>query len=324
MGALALHRALPLHPTFVAPGFLVFTGFVIVTVAKAAVLAVGLVGGMVEIGLFPGLAVPRPGLLAPRSGTMPDDPDQLCRAAVRAMFSMQRHKLIEADSMLARAFDLAPRGTYLAWRAQIKAIQKVEKHASDHQALREEARQLIAQAIELEPNNSVVLAALANTHGQLLAEDARSLVLAERSVRLNPANPMAWWALSSASVYTSRPERAYDCAVRGRRLSALSPHRFWWNNQQFGASLVLGRLEEALHFCELAHAENPGFRPPLRYLIGLYAHNKRFDEAMDASLRLKDIEPDFEVVQLLKDKSYPASLLHRAPGLDIDQVRAVM
>lgn len=263
-------------------------------------------------------------VLAPRSDTMPDDPDQLCRAAVRAMFSMQRHKLIEADSMLARAFDLAPRGTYLAWRAQIKAIQKVEKHASDHQALREEARQLIAQAIELEPNNSVVLAALANTHGQLLAEDARSLVLAERSVRLNPANPMAWWALSSASVYTSRPERAYDCAVRGRRLSALSPHRFWWNNQQFGASLVLGRLEEALHFCELAHAENPGFRPPLRYLIGLYAHNKRFGEAMDASLRLKDIEPDFEVVQLLKDKSYPASLLHRAPGLDIDQVRAVM
>ena len=263
-------------------------------------------------------------ILAPRCGAVSDDPDQLCRAAIRAMFSMQRQRLLQADAMLARAFDLAPRGIYLAWRAQIKAIQKVERHCADVQGLRDQARQLVAQALELEPNNSMVLAALANTHGQLLAEHDRSRVLAERSVLLNPANPMAWWALSSANVYTGHAERAYDCAMTGRRLSALSPHRFWWNNQQFGASLALGRLEEALHFCKLAHAENPGFRPPLRYLIGLYAHAGEFDKALEASRRLKEIEPDFEILRLVRDRDYPASLLHRAPGLDIDQVRALI
>lgn len=263
-------------------------------------------------------------IVVPRCSTVPDDPDQLCRAAIRSIFSMESIKLVQADAMLAKAFVLAPRGAYLAWRAQIKAIQKVEKHCSDYQSLRDEARQLIAQALELEPNNSMVLALLANTCGQLLTEDGRSQVLAERSVLLNSANPMAWWALSSANVYTNRSKQAYDCAVVGQRLSTLSPYRFWWDNQRFGASLVLGRVEEALRFCELAHAENPHFRPPLRYLIGLYANQKRFDEAMHASLRLKEIEPDFEIVQLVKDRSYPASLLHRTPGLDIDQVQMLL
>ena len=258
------------------------------------------------------------------TGEPSDDPDRLCRAGIAAMFTMQRHKLIEADALFARAFDLAPRGTYLAWRAQLKTIQKVERHSDDIAALKEEGRFLAARALELEPNNSVVLAALSNTHGQLLAEHDRSRFLAERSVLLNPANPMAWWALSSSNVYTRHLDNAYQCAATGRKLSLLSPHRFWWDNQLFASSLVLGRLDEALHFCKLAHAENPSFRPPLRYLIGLHAHQGRLDDAMDAADRLKAIEPDFEIARLTQDGDYPASLLHRAPGLDVRTINALI
>lgn len=278
-----------------------------------------------DLDLFDALINAFDDMLAPRQGGRPqDDPDQLCRLAVRNMFSMQKQKLVEADEMLKRAFDLNPRGIYLAWRAQIKTIQKVERHGDDPAALKEEGWQLGARALELEPNNSMVLSALSNTFGQLLSEHGKSRLLAERSVRLNPANPMAWWALSSSSVYTGQPAKAYDCAARGQRLSVMSPYRFWWYNQRFGASLVLGRIEEAMHFCEAAHLENPVFRPPLRYLIGMYAHQERFDEAVAVVDRLKRMEPEFEVGQLIGDGDYPASLLRRAPGLAIDKVGAML
>lgn len=251
---------------------------------------------------------------------VPDDPDLLCRRAIRQVFLMRPDSTALAEALFARAHDLRPRGLYLAWRAQIKAIQRVERHLNDEAMLKDAGAEFCARALEAEPNNSMVLATVANTFGHLLRDSERPLYLARRSVMLNPSNPMGWWALSSANVYAGNISASYENAVTARNLALTSPHRFWWDNQLFGAALITGNLDEARRLAEACVAQNADFRPPFRYLIALYANAGRQEEAARVADRLRLIEPDFDVDRLMRDREYPASLIHRTPGLRVERL----
>ena len=254
---------------------------------------------------------------------LPDDPDQLCRKAIRLIFSTREDPVREAEALLKRAFELEPRGLYLAWRAQLKTIQGIERHFGDDQAIFEEGEQLVEEALQLEPNNSMVLATVANTCGHLLKNHSRALVLARNSVMHNPANPLGWWALSSANSYAGDAKTAYQNARHAQEMALLSPHKFWWDSQVFGSALTLGNLKEALTYAENSNALNPAYRPNLRYLIAFYANAGREEEALEAARRLAELEPDFSIERLVGDPEYPASLLRRAPGIDLGRVAAL-
>ncbi|MBL4588699.1 MAG: hypothetical protein JKY11_01295 [Alphaproteobacteria bacterium] len=242
--------------------------------------------------------------------------------AIRSLFKMRPSAAAEADKLFAAAFATSPRGLYLAWRAQCLTITKAERYSSDLEALEEQAEGLCAQALELEPNNSMVLATVANTQGQLFRNHEGSYGLAKRAVQLNPSNPMAWWALSSSSVYIGDTEASLRHAIQASRLVTTLPNKFWWDNQLFGSALVGGKLKLALAFAEECHAQNPSFRPPLRYLIAMYSNIGLRRDAEKAISLLQSLEPDFSVHRLINDKAYPASLIHRAPGLNLDGLRA--
>lgn len=248
--------------------------------------------------------------------------DEDCRLALRELFKMQPSAAFRAEALLASAFDKEKRGLYLAWQAQCITIMGAERYSSDPRVLVEKAQALCRRALELEPNNSMVLATVANTQGQLLRQHATSFSLARRAVRLNPGNAMAWWALSSASVYTGDAQTSLKHAVQAGALVKTLPNKFWWDNQLFGSALASGKLSLALAFAEECHAQNPNFRPPLRYLIALYAHAERTKEAEGAVAKLQRLERDFSVDKLLNDRSYPASLIRKAPGLELDRIRA--
>lgn len=253
-----------------------------------------------------------------------EDPDKLCRVAIRSLFSMDPRRLVEADTHFKRAFDIQERGLYLAWRAQLRAIQSIENHPVDHEMLKEEALYFCERALELEPNNSMVLAALANALRRFDRNDHRSLAMAQRSVQLNPANPMAWWAVSAAKAYAGQHSSSYQTAVVARELVHLSPNRFWWDCQMFVGAMPQGKLDEAITSAEQCSSGNPNFRPPLRYLIALYASAGRTEEALRAVEELKIQEPDFSIDRLMHDDAYPASLIHKTPGLVVDRLSALL
>lgn len=254
----------------------------------------------------------------------PNDPDKISRLAVRALFSMDPTRLLQADALFGQAHEARHRGLYLAWRAQLRAIQIIEKHPVDVAALKEEGRDFHVRALELEPNNSMVLATLANALRIFDRDDAHSYFLAERAVRLNPANSLAWWSLSAAGGYAGDTDMAYRDALTGRQLALLSPHRFWWDSQVYNTAMLSGRLAEALAFAEAAHAANPEFRPPLRYLVALHANAGNVEQALRAAEKLKHLEPDFSIERLLNDRDYPASLIRRTPGLDTARIATLI
>lgn len=248
-------------------------------------------------------------------------PDALYEQAIRDIFSMDAERVANADVLLARAYDYHPRGLYLAARAQIRAIQRVERFSLDVQQLADEANEFLAKSMEDEPGNSMVLALASNTYGHLMRLPDRSLEFAGRSAKINPSNPMAWWSLSSANMYIGNVKSSLDYAVRGLNLSKFSQFRFWWDQQAFGAVYSLGRHQEALKLLKRVQHQNPSYRPPLRYLISLYAHFGLKDELRATVEALRELEPDFEIRQMLEDCNYPASLIHKSPGLNIEALR---
>ncbi len=251
------------------------------------------------------------------------DANLLTRLAVRRIFTLKPENLLEADNMLATAQELGAGALSSAWRAQLRVIQHVELHEGRSENLADEARQLALQAMEREPMNSMVLAACANMR-LVLDEDINAcLELARRSVRINPANPLAWDSLADAKLYAGDIGEAYALAMRAQKISSGSPFGHW---QDFGRCLtaaLTGRRAEALRMAETAHAFAPEFRPPLRYLTALYAAEERFEDAQRTAERLKKLEPDFSFERMANDETYPISPLRWGGLLDSGKVIAL-
>lgn len=258
----------------------------------------------------------------PESGT--DRADALMRLAIDKIFSMDADEVAEADALLATAHELRPSPLYLAWRLQIRTIQRLERHVLDEQRLREEGKAFAAYALEAGGDNSMILALLGNASLFLFNDPAASLHFAQSSLERNSANAMAVWAASSARLYNGDAVGAYRDAARGRQIAMHSKRQFFWDLQLAATAMVLGRKEEAHSLLEAVTLVRPRFRPPLRYLLALNATEGREDSAMHFSDRLKRLEPDFSPLRMFKDKSYPASLVHRTNLIESSRVTAIV
>jgi hypothetical protein len=251
------------------------------------------------------------------------DANLLTRLAVRRIFTLRPENLREADSMLSLAEELGAGALTSAWRAQLRVIQHVERHEGVSDDLPEEARRLCVTAMEREPMNSMVVAAVANTRLVLDNDVNVCLELARRSVSLNPANPLAWDSLATAKLYAGDIGEAHALAVRAQKMSSGSPFGHWWDFGRCLTAALTGRKAEALQLAERAHALAPEFRPPLRYLTALYAAEERFDDAHRIGMRLKKLEPDFTFERMANDETYPISPLRWGGLLDSGKVIAL-
>ncbi len=233
------------------------------------------------------------------------------RLAVRRIFTMRPTEYEDADDLLNRAFDLDPRGIYLAWKVLMRIIQLVERHQIDRFVVIDEAIDLAHRAVELEPMNSMVLAAASNAAMLVESNAGAALELAQRSVRLNQSNPFAWDCLSTAALHAGKLEEAYVFAVKAQRLAGNTPFKHWYDMGRSLMATVTGRLDEALRLASAASVV-PHFKPPLRYIAALYADKGLTDQASLAVAQLRRIEPDFAPGQMVEDPDYPVAALRRS------------
>ncbi len=160
--------------------------------------------------------------------------------------------------------------------------------------------------------NSNVLCSVANARLILENNLVESGELAKLSVEINPANPLAWWSLAHVQLYSGEVASAHAAAKMAQGLAAGSTLRFWTDFLMALIDAVTGRTDEAIRRAELSASLSTNFRPPLRYLIALYAMRDQRESAVRSGRRLKAIEPDFSVDRLISDSSYPVSMMRRA------------
>jgi tetratricopeptide (TPR) repeat protein len=260
------------------------------------------------------------GLLLQKLRTQePLDAAMMGRFALRKIFMMQPDAMVQADALLARAFDMDPHPNMLAWRIQLRVIQWMERHPTV--ASLEEIEQLIAQALLLDPNNSMVLAASANARMLVTDDAAGAAQLAQSSLMMNPANPFAWDCMSIGLLVLDRLEEAHQHQRRANVIAARAPIRHFWDMGACLTSVVTGRYDEALRLAQSAAALVPTFRPPLRYLTALHAQMGDHDRALVAARRLVQLEPDFTLDKLHRDPSYPVYSLRKSGLLHSDVMR---
>lgn len=267
------------------------------------------------------------GILDALALRQPDNPDTIetgliAHLATRKLFSMDEAEVHNADRLLGIANERDTRGVYLAWRALVRSFQLVEKHAGgDPETLRREALQLSYRALELEPNNSMVLALISNARLVMGDNVGECQALAKRAVQLNPSNPMSWDSLSIANLYMSDYQGAHDLAIRAQEVSVGTPHGFWWDMGRAVSAAAIGRLDEAIEFAEKSQEGSPLFRPPKRYLIGLYSAKGWEEKTLQAIDDLRALEPGFAPTQIAEDTSYPSAPLRSSGLINRDLLR---
>jgi TolB-like protein/tetratricopeptide (TPR) repeat protein len=152
----------------------------------------------------------------------------------------------------------------------------------------ERGMQIVANALEANPNNQMVLifAAVANLHCGSLEE---SLALSRRAILMSPRDPSATWPMTVIA----------------------------------HAQMALGKYEEALKAAERSLAVNPNYPPTYWMLISANAQLGRMDEARRWLAKFRALAPDVTIAgiregQPAKDPSRLAAILEglRLAGLD--------
>ena len=250
------------------------------------------------------------------------DANFLVGKGLREMFSMRRDGLTAAGQLFDKAYEINPRGLYLAWKSQLAVIDFIESGGLHREELRDLADETCAKAIADEPTNSVVLAASANAR-LVLDNDAQAACdLSRLGVHANPSNPLAWWAWSNALLYSGDSHKSHQAARTAQHLARDGNFRFWADFQVALTSAIRGDMDAAVQNAQRSRALCPSFRPPLRYLIGFLSLRGDLDQSKAIFERLKKIEPEITMDRFLNDDTYPISMLRKSDLLNQDLLRS--
>ena len=243
------------------------------------------------------------------------DANLLALMAVRKMFTLQHDQLEEAEGMLKAAFEAEKRGVYQSWLAQLYSIQLIER-AQSIDEIGDKSDAACALALELEPENSNVLASVADASLVVRRNFLRSAELAKMSVQANAANPLAWWTMASGHMYLDNKDEAYRAALNAQALAGSTRLRFWTDIQAGLTALVKGKTVQGLRNLETSSALSPDFRAPLRYRTAIYSAAGMTDAAHNSAQALTRLENDFSFERLANDPDYPVSLMRKHGMLD--------
>lgn len=234
----------------------------------------------------------------------------LCHSGILHLFRLGKVNFQAADKLFAGAFEIEPRGIYLAWRAYLRTFLLAERQYTCRQTVEAEALDFMYRALELEPHNSYVAALSAHVQTMMRRSYVAAYELAERSIELNHANPIGWVCLGIAKSYLGKSREGFDHTLLARAIAGSAPFRYQIDALSSIAGTIAGELDKAIFLAEASHALAPAFAPPLRYLSALYAHEGRHDLSGEMVRKLQASEPDF-CYDKLRDKAYPAAGLHR-------------
>lgn len=234
-----------------------------------------------------------------------------CEEAIRLLFSLGRNNYDMADRLFARAYDLDPRGIYLAWRAYLRTFLIAERQYNCRKTIEEEAFAFLRQAHDREPHNSYVLALGAHVHTILRRSYMSAFEMADRAVRVNPSNPIGWACLGIAKCHLGQSQDGFRDTQLARSIAGWSPTRFQLDALSCIAGSMAGRLDEAIHMGEASHNLAPRFAAPMRYLVALHLIDGNYERSHEIVQKLQLIEPDFSYDRL-REKDYPAAGLQRS------------
>ena len=126
----------------------------------------------------------------------------------------------------------------------------------------------------------------------------------ERAVHLSPNSAQIVGLSGYVLTLVGDQEVALDRFARALGLSPADPLSYWFNTGAGIASLLMGRYEEAVAFCEEARRSHGKWGPTFRILTAAYAHLGRPAKAAQALTRYRELEPSASITHLRRQLPY--------------------
>ncbi|HRE19419.1 MAG TPA: hypothetical protein PKW21_00070 [Rhabdaerophilum sp.] len=235
---------------------------------------------------------------------MGDSETDIINAAIQDMFALGVSDLDRAEAEL-RALLRSPFGALAAaWLAFLLTFRVGQRFVDHSSALHDEARMLMASALERAPGNALVLALSGHVQSYLFGNYVRAQELLDHAVRINPSRALGWDLYAVLQAYVGNPRAGLQFALKARSLGAFSPYRYYFDVSCLVTASMSGEHRLAIRHGEAALQERQSFNSALRFLAASYGHLGEGRHAGNMRDRLMALEPTFSL-DALREARYP-------------------
>ena len=197
-----------------------------------------------------------------------------------------------AMAMGRRAIELDPRyaqayGSLANWTTFRKFLGWME----DEEAETAEGVRFAQLAVQLAPNDSIVLTEAGLAVGNLIRDLASAIPWLDRAITLNPNSAHAYGRGAHVRNFVGDYAAAIGHADRAMRLSPLDPYSFTFSQARGTSHLLQHQLPDAITWLRKAAHQNPRFSQTFLILGSALAHAGQLEEARMAIRRLLELRP---------------------------------
>jgi adenylate cyclase len=217
--------------------------------------------------------------------------DWLLRAlGERQLFS--REGLDRAIRMARHAIELDPRyAQAYAYLADWMMLRKVLGWMEDEAAETSDSVRFAHLAVQLAPNDSIVLTHAAVALGHVDLDLATGISWLDRAIALNPNSALAFSRSAMVRNFAGDHITAAEHADRAMRLSPFDPDSYLFSTARGASHLLRHQVSEAVAWLRKATQQNPRNAVTFAMLGSALAHAGQMEEARTAIRRVLELHP---------------------------------
>ena len=230
-----------------------------------------------------------------RANRMPTANLQAYDWLLRALGEQQlysRDGIDRAMNMVRRAIELDPRYAKAhAYLASWILLRRIYGWMDNEAVETAEGIRLAHLAVQLEPNDPIVLTEAAFALGHLDRDLATALAWFDRAIALNPNSALTFGKGAVVRNFAGDYVTAAEHADRALRLSPFDNQIFTFSRARGDSHLFRRQAVEAVPWLRRAAQENPRHAPNFLHLGSALAHVGELEEARAAIQRLLELRP---------------------------------
>ena len=231
------------------------------------------------------------------------------------LFEFSRESLMDADRLLSAAYQIEPRGTFLAWRHFVRNTADFE-HLSDDFLEPINRVDLIEQAVMDSSNNSFVLSVASQDAFVRKNDLGLALALVGDAIEQNAVNPLGLAFQSNIFILSGEHDKSIEAATRAQALVKNEPYRGFWSMFLCMSHMAKGDYETAAFHANMSHYLMPRMVAAQRFLYALNEAMGRESQALTVFRKIRKREPDFSKQHLFRS-DYPVGTMRRTGIMDL-------
>jgi TolB-like protein len=224
--------------------------------------------------------------------------------AIPALYQLEEREFLAAGRALERAVALDPGSAAAhAWLAywHIFLVGQGWNAAAEPPIARgaamARAGTLAERAVRLDPADAQALTIAGHVRAFLHRDVDGAMELHDRALGLNPNLPLAWAFSGLAESYRGRHAEAIRRIAQARKLSPFDPNAFYYDTALMVPHLMLRHFTEVVEMGRRAVALNPTLSSTYKLLLSALGHLGARDEAAGVRERLYALEPGYSLTQ---------------------------